>query len=549
MDSDKIRPEHPSRRAFVYVRQSSLGQVRQHRESSQRQYDLEQHARALGWADVVVVDDDQGKSGATAAGRPGFQRLVAEVSLGRVGAVFGLEVSRLARNNRDWYQLLDLCGLMNTLIVDAEGIYDPRLLNDRLLLGLKGTMSEAELGWIRQRAWEGALHKARRGELVTALPAGYVRTEEGRIEKHPDQRVRHAISLVFAKFAELGSAHQSVRWFRQQEISLPAHDHDPARGHRVRWRFPRFNAVVRMLRNPFYAGAYAFGRTMKRTTVVEGVPRSGRAPRPSRDEWLTLIHDHHEAYIPWDVYERNQYLIDHNATSKGARVRGAVRGGPSLLPGLLRCGHCGRKLHVRYTGTISEYMSRVPVVDHVRDGIDLVVAHLRKARQRQYLSAQTLGHGQAHALETSPEHRLVVVWCRVVDVVRHTVLAQVFCQRRSIRGTDDKEVGDVIGPRDRRQDDLRMFDPLDGPCRHQGPPRVPVVEIGELRPQYRRLHFVEAAVARRSQRLTVLALPAVLSHARHPGREVGIVGQDSATVTDPTKVLGGIETERSGVAP
>jgi DNA invertase Pin-like site-specific DNA recombinase len=187
MDSDKIRPEHPSRRAFVYVRQSSLGQVRQHRESSQRQYDLEQHARALGWADVVVVDDDQGKSGATAAGRPGFQRLVAEVSLGRVGAVFGLEVSRLARNNRDWYQLLDLCGLMNTLIVDAEGICDPRLLNDRLLLGLKGTMSEAELGWIRQRAWEGALHKARRGELVIALPAGYVRAEEGRIEKHPDR--------------------------------------------------------------------------------------------------------------------------------------------------------------------------------------------------------------------------------------------------------------------------------------------------------------------------------------------------------------------------
>jgi DNA invertase Pin-like site-specific DNA recombinase len=187
MNSDKIRPEHLSRRAFVYARQSSLGQVRQHRESSQRQYDLEQHARALGWADVVVVDDDQGKSGATAAGRPGFQRLVAEVSLGRVGAVFGLEVSRLARNNRDWYQLLDLCGLMNTLIVDAEGICDPRLLNDRLLLGLKGTMSEAELGWIRQRAWEGALHKARRGELVIALPAGYVRAEEGRIEKHPDR--------------------------------------------------------------------------------------------------------------------------------------------------------------------------------------------------------------------------------------------------------------------------------------------------------------------------------------------------------------------------
>jgi DNA invertase Pin-like site-specific DNA recombinase len=298
MTSEKIRPEHLSRRAFVYVRQSSPGQVHQHRESGQRQYDLAQHACTLGWADVVVVDDDQGKSGATAAGHPGFQRLVAEVSLGRVGAVFGLEVSRLARNNRDWYQLLDLCGLMSSLIVDAEGVYDPRLLNDRLLLGLKGTM---------RRAWEGALNKARRGELVIALPAGYVRTEEGRVEKHPDQRVRHAISLVFAKFAELGSAHQSVRWFRQQEIWLPAHDHDPARGHRVRWRLPRFNAVVRILRKPFYAGADAFGRTVKRTIVVDGIPRSVRRPRPSRAGWMTLIHDHHEAW--WQASSTRRFLL------------------------------------------------------------------------------------------------------------------------------------------------------------------------------------------------------------------------------------------------
>jgi len=200
MSSEKIHPEHLGRPAFVYVRQSTFDQVRHHHESRRRQYDLQGHARTLGWNQVVVIDEDLGKSGATVVGRTGFQRLVAEVSLGRVGAVFGLEVSRLARNNRDWYQLLDVCGLMNTLIVDAEGVYDPRQLNDRLLLGLKGTISEAELGWIRQRAHEGLLAKARRGALILGLPVGYVQTRDGRIEKHPDQRVQHAIKLAFAKF-------------------------------------------------------------------------------------------------------------------------------------------------------------------------------------------------------------------------------------------------------------------------------------------------------------------------------------------------------------
>jgi DNA invertase Pin-like site-specific DNA recombinase len=218
MSSDKIGPPHLQRAAFVYIRQSTLDQVRHHHESRRRQYDLAGHARGLGWTQVVVIDEDLGKSGATAAGRTGFQRLVAEVSLGHVGAVFGLEVSRLARNNRDWYQLLDLCGLMGTLIVDAEGIYDPRQLNDRLLLGLKGTISEAELGWIRQRAHEGLLAKARRGELILGLPVGYVQTRDGRVEKHPDQRVQHAIGLVFAKFAEVGSV-AAARLQHDPEVS------------------------------------------------------------------------------------------------------------------------------------------------------------------------------------------------------------------------------------------------------------------------------------------------------------------------------------------
>ncbi len=247
MSSEKIRSEHLQRAAFVYVRQSTLDQVRHHHESRRRQYDLAGHARSLGWVHVIVIDEDLGKSGATAAGRTGFQRLVAEVSLGHVGAVFGLEVSRLARNNRDWYQLLDLCGLMGTLIVDAEGIYDPRQLNDRLLLGLKGTMSEAELGWIRQRAHEGLLAKARRGALILGLPVGYVQTGDGRVEKHPDQRVQHAIGLVFAKFAEVGSVRQTLLWFRQEPLTLPSIEHEPAWGAAVTWRLPVYNTILKLL--------------------------------------------------------------------------------------------------------------------------------------------------------------------------------------------------------------------------------------------------------------------------------------------------------------
>lgn len=367
MSSEKIRPEHLGRTAFVDVRQSTLDQVRHHHESRRRQYDLAGHARRLGWTHVVVIDDDLGKSGATAAGRTGFQRLVAEVSLGHAGAVFGLEVSRLARNNRDWYQLLDLCGLMGTLIVDAEGIYDPRQLNDRLLLGLKGTMSEAELGWIRQRAQEGLLAKARRGALILGLPVGYVQTRDGRIEKHPDQRVQEAIALVFAKFAELGSVRQTLLWFRQEQIALPSIERDPAGGAAVGWRLPVYNTILKLLTNPFYAGTYAFGRTGTRTTVVDGMPRKTRGHRREREDWIALVRDHHEPYIPWEVYERNRQLIGHNAQMKGLMVKGAVRRGPSLLPGLLRCGHCGRRLHVTYSGTegyVPRYSCRGAAVNH-----------------------------------------------------------------------------------------------------------------------------------------------------------------------------------------
>lgn len=357
--SEKIRPEHLARPALIYVRQSTVDQVRHHQESRRRQYDLADHARALGWREVEVLDEDLGKSGASTAGRLGFQRLVADVGLGRAGAVFSLEVSRLARNNRDWYHLLELCGLANTLIVDADGIYDPRQLNDRLLLGLKGTMSEAELGWLRQRAYEGLLAKARRGELLLPLPVGYLQTPDGRVEKHADQRVQAAITLVFEKFAELGSARQVFLWFHHEHLVLPARGREAARDAQILWRRPGYNTLLGLLRNPCYAGAYAFGRHETRTRVVDGTVHTTRGHWRPRAAWLVLRQDHHERYIPWETYERNQQLLADNAHMKGLMAAGAVRSGPSLVAGLLRCGHCGRRLQVAYSGRTVRYTCRI----------------------------------------------------------------------------------------------------------------------------------------------------------------------------------------------
>jgi len=356
--SEKIRPEHLARAALVYVRQSTVNQVRHHQESRRRQYDLAAEARALGWQAVVVIDEDLGKSAATTAGRTGFQRLVADVSLGRAGAVFSLEVSRLARNNRDWHQLLELCGLTDTVIVDADGIYDPRLLNDRLLLGLKGTISEAELGWLRQRAYEGLLAKARRGDLLLSLPVGYVHTPGGHVEKHPDQRVQAAISLVFQTFATLRSARQVLLWFRQEHLSLPALTAEAPWGARVTWQLPRYNTILSLLRNPVYAGAYAFGRTSTRTRIIDGAAQKTRGHRRPRADWLVLLPGHHDGYIAWDTYEQIQQLLADNAQMSGHMAKGAVRSGPSVIAGLLRCGRCGRRLQVTYSGRVVRYACR-----------------------------------------------------------------------------------------------------------------------------------------------------------------------------------------------
>lgn len=347
--NDKVKPEHLQRKAIVYVRQSTAEQVRFNRESQRRQYELADRARTMGWTNIQVIDEDLGLSGATSANRQGFQRLVADVCLNEVGAVFSLEASRLARNNRDWHQLVDFCSLVGTLIIDFDGIYDPRIINDRLLLGLKGTMSEFELSLIRQRSQEALRGMVQRGELLTTLPVGYVRSGDNRCEKDPDARIQHAVQLVFSKFAETGSVRQTLLWFRNERIVVPRLRNGEARG--VEWKLPLYGTLHKMLLNPTYAGAYAYGRTYTRTTVENGQARKTRGHRHERQEWAVLLLDHHEAFISWEQYEHNQGRIQENAAMKGAMTRGPVRTGKSLAAGLLRCRRCGRKLHVNYSGS------------------------------------------------------------------------------------------------------------------------------------------------------------------------------------------------------
>jgi DNA invertase Pin-like site-specific DNA recombinase len=350
----KITAEHLARSAYVYIRQSTADQLTHNHESQRRQYGLVNRAKHLGWTDVEVIDDDLGRSGGGIA-RPGFERLLAAICEARVGAVLAIEASRLARNGRDWHTLIEFCGLVGTIIVDEDGIYDPRHPNDRLLLGMKGTMSELELSLFRQRSQEALKQKARRGALILGVAAGYVKVGRDRIEKNPDQRVRDALQLVFSKFAEFQSARQVHIWLRDEAIELPV----KSRGGETRgiiWRLPAYNTVHNILTNPIYAGAYAFGRTTSRVSVENGRKRVRRGVHRPMAEWDVLIKDHHEAYITWDEFERNLHVIANNANGKGsAKVKGAVRRGELLLPGLLRCGHCGRKLHVSYSGKLGRY--------------------------------------------------------------------------------------------------------------------------------------------------------------------------------------------------
>jgi DNA invertase Pin-like site-specific DNA recombinase len=346
----KITPDHLARGAFIYVRQSTVDQLANNQESRRRQYGLAERARALGWTDVTVIDDDLGRSG-SGVNRPGFERLLAAICEGRVGAVFAIEASRLARNGRDWHTLIEFCGLVGTVIVDEDGVYEPRHPNDRLLLGMKGTMSELELSLLRARSMEALKQKARRGELFFSVAVGYVKVGRDKIEMDPDLRVREAIKLVFTRFAEMQSIRQVFLSLRADRISLPYIDSKGSGSRQLLWKLPVYATVNNLLTNPIYAGAYAFGRTGSRMTIENGRKRILRGHRKDRSDWAVLLVDHHEGYLSWADYERNQRLIADNANGKGMMVRGAVRKGAALLAGLVRCGHCGRRLLVSYNGT------------------------------------------------------------------------------------------------------------------------------------------------------------------------------------------------------
>jgi DNA invertase Pin-like site-specific DNA recombinase len=345
----QIAAEHLERSAIVYVRQSTAYQVANNVESGRRQYGLVERARQLGWSDVQIIDDDLGRSGSGIT-RPGFERLLAAICERRVGAVLSIEASRLARNGRDWHTLLEFCGLVGTLIVDEDGVYDPRTINDRLLLGMKGTMSEMEVSVFRQRSMEAMKQKARRGELFLTVAVGYVKTGDDRIEQDPDRRVREAIALVFSKFADLQTVRQVLVWIRQEKIVLPAIVQGSGR-RPIEWKVPVYHTLHHMLTNPVYAGAYAFGRRGARVSIEDGRKRTIRSLRRRPTEWEVLIKDHHTGYITWEEFERNQGLIADNANGKSYLGRGSVRQGGALLGGLCRCARCGRKLQVSYGGT------------------------------------------------------------------------------------------------------------------------------------------------------------------------------------------------------
>src|SRR6202140_4831858 len=346
----RITPEHLARGAFIYIRQSTVDQLANTHESRRRQYGLAERARALGWTDVTVIDDDLGRSG-SGISRPGFERLLAAICEGRVGAVFAIEASRPARNGRHRHTLIEFCGLVGTVIVDEDGVYEPRHPNDRLLLGMKGTMSELELSLLRARSMEALKQKARRGELFFTVAVGYVKVGHDKIEMDPDLRVREAIRLVFARFAEMQSIRQVFLSLRADRIALPYIDSKSSGQHQLLWKLPVYTTVNNFLTNPVYAGGYAFGRTGSRITIENGRKRILRGYRKDRSDWAVLLVDHHEGYLSWADYERNQRLIADNANGKGMMVRGSVRKGEALLAGLMRCGHCGRRLLVSYNGT------------------------------------------------------------------------------------------------------------------------------------------------------------------------------------------------------
>jgi DNA invertase Pin-like site-specific DNA recombinase/uncharacterized protein YndB with AHSA1/START domain len=349
-DNGKIQASHLQRCAYIYVRQSSAAQVAYNRESTDRQYKLRDRAMRLGWPErqVITVDEDLAQSGSGTTQRRGFDLMTTEVALGHVGLILSIEVSRVARNNADWYRLLDLCGVTDTLIGDEDGVYHPGLFNDRLLLGLKGTMAEAELHVIRARLNGGIRNKAQRGELRRGLPVGFVWGEQdGEVLFHPDQAVTGAIRTVFDRFAEMGSVRQVWLWFRSQGLLFPLQSNSAAE---IQWVTASYTAIHAVLTSPVFAGAYAYGKTRQERYVDQAGKVRKRIRHLPRSEWAVLIPDHHQGFIDWETYQMHQDRIGRNTRPGPHQAGGAVREGAALLQGIATCGVCGRHLRVYYQG-------------------------------------------------------------------------------------------------------------------------------------------------------------------------------------------------------
>jgi DNA invertase Pin-like site-specific DNA recombinase len=388
--SSKLRADHLTRPALIYIRQSTLMQVRENTASTARQYQLTQRVRELGWPEplIVVIDQDQGRSGASAVGRAGFEYLIAEVGLGRAGAVVSLEASRLARSSSDWYRLIEICALTDTLVIDEDGIYDPGQYNDRLLLGFRGTMSEAELHWLHCRLVGGRQEKAQQGTLRFRLPVGLSYDLTGRVVLDADEEIQHAVRLVFDLFAQHRSALAVVKHFAAHGLQIPDRLWTRSQKGEVVWAPLRHARVLEMLHNPFYAGAYVYGRTKSRTRLLPGeAPRTkARSHRVARVDWPIVLRDHHAGYLSWEQFVSNIQQLDDNRTFRAEERRGAVREGSALLQGLVVCGVCGRRMSVRY---MAEGRRPIYVCGHLHrdfaaktcqelrgDGIDQAVAQM-----------------------------------------------------------------------------------------------------------------------------------------------------------------------------
>ena len=310
---------------------------------------LVERAQALGWSSPRLIDEDLGCSACGVVMRAGFERLLAAVCAGEVGAIFAFEASRLARNGREWHTLLEMCAVVDTVIIDTEAVYDPKLANDRLLLGVKGTLSELEVGLFRARCQAAVQEKAQRGEYYSSVAVGYRKSREGKLEKEPDLRVQRALEFVFEKFPQFGSARQLVRWLRQEGVKIPRKE-SGGDDRPIVWCLPTQSAIISLLRNPVYAGAYAYGRSKCRTVLEQGRKRVVIQNFSDPQQWAILIREHHPGYLSWEHYERNTAMLKQNVNMKGSMREGGVRGGASVFAGILRCGACGRKVLVSYSG-------------------------------------------------------------------------------------------------------------------------------------------------------------------------------------------------------